>query len=99
MSILWLFGRQACASLGALTELRQLWHSVAAQVRSHQVAVLRDVTALREMAFLGLLVTLLCRPGVTFAYHLSAGVPGVGYSPPCRVFRQRSPAPVNCHMR
>ena len=73
----------------SLQQLQRRWQPVTRQLRKFQTTAIRQVTAQRDVGFTALLVIFVNWSDTLLPYGLIAGLPAVGYSPPCGVFPEQ----------
>jgi hypothetical protein len=69
--------------------LKHRLRSVTAQTRRMQPNSVRQVTQTRDVGMIAVLIILLHWPDISYAYHMLAGFPAVGYAPWCQVFSKK----------
>ena len=70
----------------AIAEPKYRWRSVTAHLRKQQTESIRKVTKERDIRLIGILIILLHWPDCSYAGHLIAGFPAVGYAEWCGVY-------------
>lgn len=73
-------------AVGVLKELKRRWAGVTSHLRTFQSVGIRQVTAQRDIGLIGLLMTLMSWPDVTYPHGLVVGLPAVGFAPCYGIF-------------
>ena len=77
------------SALTVLQQLKRRWQPVTKQLRKFQTPAIHQVTVQRDVGFTALLVLLINWSDTLLPHGLVAGLPAVGYSPPCGVFPEQ----------